>query len=137
MSKPGGMKFDNGKPRMELISRVFLEELAKVLSFGAQKYEPWQWKKGFESDRLVGATLRHIHAYNSGETTDPESGLPHLAHAACNLMFLLDLSSNGKLVDTRYKDESKVQEAQPGSDNAEVRESRRCGDGCVCYPDET
>jgi hypothetical protein len=33
--------------------------------------------------------MRHIAAWQSTGNTDPESGHHHLAHAACNLIFLM------------------------------------------------
>lgn len=82
-------KHDDGKPPISMIPRVAIEQEAQVLLFGAKKYGRDNWKKGMAPHRLYDAALRHILAYADGETTDPESGLPHLAHARCNLGFLL------------------------------------------------
>ncbi len=97
-----GVKHDGGKPELDLVSSAFLNELSQVLMFGAKKYGRWNWKRGFESHRLISATLRHLNKYNSGEDVDEESGLSHLAHAAANLMFMIDLNKHGRLTDTRY-----------------------------------
>jgi len=86
----GGRKFDNGKPRTDLISSAAILELAKVLEFGARKYDPWNWASGIKYSRIIGAALRHLLAWKDGEDQDPETGLSHVAHAMCNLMFLLD-----------------------------------------------
>lgn len=86
----GGTKYDDGKPRMELLPGPALREVAKVLTFGAKKYDPWNWQKGFSWGRLAGACLRHLFSWLSGEDNDPETGLSHLAHAACCILFLLD-----------------------------------------------
>jgi hypothetical protein len=83
-----GKKHDQDKPRMDLIPAEFLLGIAQVLTFGAKKYESWNWSKGLEHSRLYSAVLRHLLSHKQGETIDPESGLPHLAHAACGLMFL-------------------------------------------------
>ena len=84
------MKFDNNKPRMDLIEPEFLEGLAKVLTHGASKYAPDSWKTEVSEPerRYYAAALRHLAAWKKGEKTDPESGLSHIHHAACNLMFL-------------------------------------------------
>lgn len=84
------MKFDNNKPRMDLIEPEFLEGIAKVLTLGASKYAPDSWKTQVAEPerRYYAAALRHLMAWKKGEKTDPESGLSHLHHAACNLMFL-------------------------------------------------
>lgn len=84
------MKFDNDKPRMDLIEPEFLEGVAKVLTHGASKYAPDSWKTEVSEPerRYYAAMLRHLVAWKKGEKIDPESGLSHLHHAACNLMFL-------------------------------------------------
>jgi hypothetical protein len=41
--------------------------------------------------RYTAALLRHLAAREQGEVCDPESGLLHAAHMACNAMFILEL----------------------------------------------
>ena len=84
------MKNDLDKPRVSLIEPQFILGLADVLTFGAKKYEADNWKKMTASDipRVKDSLLRHTLAYLSGEQLDPESGLPHLYHMTCNIMFL-------------------------------------------------
>jgi hypothetical protein len=83
------IKHDQGKALVHLIDPLFINQLAAVLAFGAEKYKAWNWAKGtFDHSRLYNAAMRHLMAHWAGEDIDPESGLPHLAHAACNLMFL-------------------------------------------------
>lgn len=85
-----GVKFDQDKPRMDLIPFEALEEIAKVLTHGAKKYAPDNWKIVPDAiPRYEAALLRHFSAYKKGEMLDPESGLPHLAHAGCCLLFLM------------------------------------------------
>lgn len=88
------MKFDGDKPRYDLIPPSSLEALAKVLTFGARKYKPNNWKNCEDLDRYVAATMRHFEAYRSGETLDSDSGMPHLWHAMTNLAFLIELDSD-------------------------------------------
>ena len=84
-----GVKHDEGKNRLDLIEPEFIEGVGKVLTFGADKYEPNNWQKVEDAeDRYYAAALRHLIAWRKGEKTDPESGLSHLDHAACNIMFL-------------------------------------------------
>jgi hypothetical protein len=86
-----GRKFDSGKPRMSLIPPYAAESIAKVLTIGAIKYAPDNWKYVEGRDwRYFDALYRHLNAHAKGELNDPESGLPHLAHAGCCLMFMLD-----------------------------------------------
>ena len=83
-------KFDGGKLRYDLVPVEVEEELAKVLTYGAEKYAPnsWQTVEPFY-DRYYAALRRHIAAWRKGEKTDPESRLHHLSHALCNVAFLL------------------------------------------------
>ena len=53
--------------------------------------------------RPLAAAMRHIMAFNDGEDKDPESGLSHLAHAACCIMFLLEFEKTHPELDDRYK----------------------------------
>lgn len=102
-----GLKNDQEKPRMELVPAGATLEIAKVLTFGAKKYAPHNWRKGFEYSRLIGALERHIAAFKEGEDLDPESGLPHMAHAGCCVMFLIEHQLKGYGTDDRYKSDTK------------------------------
>ena len=84
------LKRDGGKIRMELIPPRALEGVAEVLTFGAQKYEAESWRQ-VEVDRYIGAALRHLSAIMRGEKYDPETGLLHADHLACNAMFIREL----------------------------------------------
>ena len=90
-------KFDGKKNRLELIEPEFIEELGSVLSFGAEKYEAWNWLEASsdeDQNRIMGAMMRHMMAYMKGEKLDPETGLPHLSHMSCNAMFLNHFDRN-------------------------------------------
>ena len=95
-------KHDTGKPPLGLLPRRALEEEAKVLAFGADKYGLHQWRKGMGFSRLADAALRHIYAFLDGEDTDPETGLSHLAHARCSLGFLLEYEGKRVGTDDRF-----------------------------------
>ena len=84
----GGNKYDGGKVMMQLLPPEALFGTARVLTYGAKKYAPRNWEKGIEYSRVYGALQRHLWAWWNGEINDPESGLPHLDHAGCCLMFL-------------------------------------------------
>lgn len=81
----GGIKHDSDKPDLSMVSLEMLEAVARVRMFGAKKYSRDNWKKGFKVTRSLAASLRHIFAFLSGQTNDPESGESHLAHAVCCL----------------------------------------------------
>jgi len=62
-----------------------------VLSYGAQKYAAHSWKDVTEN-RYRDAKLRHWLDELAGlGMTDDESGLLHLAHEACNTLFILQM----------------------------------------------
>ena len=97
------LKFDGDKLPLHLLSTEAMNQTAAVLKFGAQKYAEHNWRKGFAWSRPLAAAMRHITAFNDGEDTDPESGLSHLAHAACCIMFLLEFEKTHQHLDDRYK----------------------------------
>lgn len=90
-----GVKHDNEKPDLSLLSPFALVEIAKVMTFGAKKYSANNWRQGFKYTRLLAAVLRHIMAYQAGEAKDPETGISHLAHACCGLFMLLEFEQTG------------------------------------------
>lgn len=103
-----GIKHDSDKPRLELLDPDFLTEVAKVMTFGAKKYEANNWRKGLEVSRCLGACLRHVLAVVKGEDKDPESGMSHMAHATCCLMFVYTMLRTRPELDDRYKPEGKI-----------------------------
>jgi len=95
MSK--GKKYDSGKPKLYLLPPKSINEVGKVLTFGAEKYDPHNWRKVDDlHNRYSSAALRHIFAHIDGEDADEETGLSHLAHAICCLMFKLEDELIGK-----------------------------------------
>lgn len=90
-----GTKQDGGKLRWLLLPFGALELVVRVLEFGAHKYAVDNWKIVADGKRrYADAALRHFVAWRRGEANDPESGLPHLAHAACCMLFLLAFDQN-------------------------------------------
>ena len=92
-----------GKPPLELLPPGPLEDMASVLGYGAAKYHANSWRPGLPWTQLIGAALRHIFRWLEGEDKDPESGFPHLAHAATNLLFLLSHAKTGAGRDDRWR----------------------------------
>jgi hypothetical protein len=84
-----GYKADGEKDRWDLLPWREVEDVVKVLTYGARKYADDNWQKvpGAER-RYVAALHRHEAARRRGEYLDPESGLPHRAHALCCLLYL-------------------------------------------------
>lgn len=96
-----GTKYDGAKPRTDLLPVYPMIEEAKVLAYGAEKYNARNWEAGFDWSRAYGALLRHLFAFWQGEDIDPESGLHHLAHARCELDFLFEFTRTHKEFDDR------------------------------------
>ncbi len=83
-----GVKHDSGKLRLDLIPTEAIRGLGEVFTFGAVKYGDRNWELGLDPDRVYAALERHLLAWREGEAIDPESGLPHLAHALTNAAML-------------------------------------------------
>ena len=102
-TQPVGTKYDQDKPPMALLDPAFLEGVAGVLGFGANKYAANNWRAGIKYSRLVGAAYRHLGAINKGEDVDPESGLSHSHHLGCCVMFLASMMETRPDMDDRWK----------------------------------
>ena len=77
---------------MHLLPPKAIVEIAKVLTFGAEKYDAENWRKLDDlQNRYTAGALRHIFAHMDGEKLDPETGLSHMAHALCCLLFKLEI----------------------------------------------
>lgn len=86
--KGSGARYNDQKPDLSLIPLCTLEDEARVWMHGRAKYAAWNWAKGMPWSVPYACALRHLAAWHRGETLDPESGLPHLAHVMCNLRML-------------------------------------------------
>ena len=83
-----GMKNDDGKLMWDLLPWDAVEKIVEIMTYGAKKYAPNNWQK-VKANRYYAAMFRHLVAELKGEDCDQESGLLHLSHAACNILFLL------------------------------------------------
>ena len=91
------------KPRFSLIPQYALEEVAKVFTYGAEKYEEHNYSKGAPNLDYIDAALRHINKYLRNRDIDHETAYSHLAHAISNLMMTLDNDMIGVSIDKRNK----------------------------------
>lgn len=93
-------RYNEGKLEWSLVHFKSLEPMIRVLEYGAEKYtvrdkETGQvtssgrhnWKNGMDKEKILECAMRHLTAIFDGETTDKESGLPHIGHLMCNAMF--------------------------------------------------
>ena len=111
VSSTGGAK--GVKPqRYSLLPKPALDAISEVLAYGAAKYTTdtesgdYNWRKRYEWSKSHDAMGRHLYAHINGETIDPESGLPHIAHLGAHVCFLLTwLSEGGEAgeFDDRYR----------------------------------
>lgn len=108
----GGLRDNEGKPRLSLVPSELEEAVAHVIWKSSDqaggKYPLQNWRKGLPWSEVAESAIRHLKAFaQRGEDTDPETGLDHLAHAACNLAFLLWYRKNRPALDDRYKGDGK------------------------------
>lgn len=87
-SSTGGQKAVKSA-RYDLLPKPALDAIGEVYAFGATKYADHNWRRGYEWSKSYAAAMRHMTAFWDGETNDPESGLPHLAHAGFHINALL------------------------------------------------
>jgi hypothetical protein len=100
-SETGGQK--GSKPaQLGAVDPAAIMEVATVAGFGAMKYDAYNYTKGYDWSLSYNALQRHLHAFWAGEDTDPESGLPHLAHAAWHCLALITFLRNGVGTDDRF-----------------------------------
>ena len=83
-------KSDCGKPRPSLVPPALIRGVDAIREYGCKKYkDPDNWRR-VEAQRYWDALLRHaLAAWDDWTAVDPESGMPHLWHIACNLAFLM------------------------------------------------
>jgi hypothetical protein len=84
-----GDRYNKGKLKWSLLPGSFVQAIVAVLTDGAKKYAPYNWARGMSWSGVSESMRRHWEAFwLDGERYDPESGHHHLAHMACNIMFL-------------------------------------------------
>ncbi len=96
------IKHDRDKVKWGLMPFEALEEVAKVMTYGAAKYSTNNWRGGMGYLRLVSAALRHIVAWVGGQDEDEETGVSPLAHACCCLLFLITYEKTKTGRDDRF-----------------------------------
>jgi len=86
--KGKGLRLNEGKVRIDLVPESAIRGIANVMTFGAKKYAPNNWRKGMAWSNVTSSLKRHLAAIDRGEDFDPESGLYHIDHVLCNAAFL-------------------------------------------------
>ncbi len=113
-------KFDSGKPKMSLLDPRFMIAMAVVLGFGEEKYGPANWMKGLPWSKLIDSAERHLAMVKMGEVIDYESGMPHLAHLACNAMMLNWMMEHKIGTEDLRFDGSSAITGRPGADTRPI-----------------
>ncbi len=113
-----GKKYDQGKPRWELVPFGAMDEVVRVLGHGAEKYGDYNWTE-VGTLRYLGALGRHLSAYAQGHKKDKESGLHPLAHVVCCCLFILakELDTEGMAGLPNTHPDGGEEAAQTGSGN--------------------
>lgn len=85
-----GKRYDAGKLRWDLIPPDALEELVRVYTKGAEKYDARNWEKGMSWGRCLRALKSHLNKWEKGQQKDDEyPELYNMAMVAWNAFALL------------------------------------------------
>lgn len=100
-----GDRYNTGKPPVSMVleARHAIHGAARVLQFGAVKYDRANWRKGLNHTEVADCLTRHLIAWLGGEDTDPESGELHLDHVTVNALFLAEMARIHPEMDDRPK----------------------------------
>jgi len=115
-----GVKHDIEKAPMALLPPRALEQVAKAMGYGAQKYGMYNYLKGIGYSRMLSALLRHTFQYLKGEDCDVESGLPHWAHIGANVLMLGEMTFERPEMDDRHKSKCGCEDVIPKDGGAYV-----------------
>lgn len=100
VGQAGGLKFDAGKDKWELLLSVkgmlqAVRGVVRVLMFGEKKYAAHSWRQVEDNERryLDGLMRHYVAIMEHGlAAVDEESGLLHIDHLNCNGLFLAELA---------------------------------------------
>jgi hypothetical protein len=98
-----GKRFNKGKVKLDLVPNSALYAMALVFEEGAKKYDEHNWRNGMKWSTPYASMMRHLTSFWDGEEIDPETGLSHLYHAACNIAMLIEYQDICPELDDRYK----------------------------------
>ena len=104
-----GLKYDEGKMRVDLVEPDIILGISEVLTYGANKYTAHSWQNVDDGiNRYYAAVMRHLLAWKNGEKYDKESNFRHLHHAASNLMFLLYHEKKMEIKNSKFCDKCQL-----------------------------
>ena len=105
LKNQNGIRKNAGKLKWHLVDYSSLESMVRVLEFGAEKYDSWNWTKGLSVTEMCESLMRHTFAFMQGEDLDPETQLSHMGHVMCNAMFIEHMMKYRPDMDDRYSKE--------------------------------
>ena len=94
-------RFSDGKIRMDLVPPILLEEVAKIMGFGADKYGAYNYLKGMKWSKCIASLKRHLNEFEKGVDYDNESKELHISHVIVNALFLLQYYKEAPQFDDR------------------------------------
>ena len=117
MEKPNleaesGLRFDDKKPRFDLIPTYPMFQLARLFAFGTKKYAERNWEKGMPWSKVIAPLQRHLCNWMAGEDNDDETGLSHMIHVAWNAMVLVEYERLYRDLDDRTKNQFRFLDAE-------------------------
>ena len=101
-SSTGGQK-GRKLARFDLIPQEALWRVAELYGKGAEKYDDWNWRKGYAWSLSIGALMRHLSLFLQGEDYDQETGCHHLTAVVFHSMTLLTFEVEHPEFDDRFK----------------------------------
>jgi len=102
MGQETAARFTEGKNRHDLIPSSPIDELARVYTYGCQKYDSDNWRKGLKWRKdVIGPLKRHLEKWIRGEKIDKESGCYHLAMTLWNVCALMEYERTNTGIDDR------------------------------------
>ena len=103
MSNEQGKRYNANKTRFDLIPAYAHEQVARVFTYGTEKYDDDNWRRGMPWRSVLASLKRHLNAFEMGEDFDDESGELHMAHVLCNAYFLTEYHRTHPEFDDRIK----------------------------------
>jgi hypothetical protein len=133
----GGVKYDDAKTRWDLFPSLPLAQLAQVYTFGARKYADRNWELGIRWGRVYAALQRHLNDFWAGENLDPETGLPHVIHAAWGCLALAEYLKTRPDRDDRPETRHDTRHPRAARANRNLRPRRKVRNRSSARPKRT
>ena len=103
ITSPTGGQKGRKLARFDLIPQGALWKVAELYGKGAEKYDDWNWRKGYAWSLSIGALMRHLSLFLQGEDYDKETGCHHLTAVVFHAMTLLTFEEERPEFDDRFK----------------------------------